>query len=285
MITTSSPFSIKRYIALELRRHRENAGLSQQDVADAIGITRGNVSHLEVMRHLPKQPELMAMLNLYGKPDLLDTFVELANAARRPDPWASITSNIKGFELFVGYEQGATGMEMFDALCVPGLLQTRGYAAFVLRASVPQLTDDQVAQFVDQRIERQAVFDRADPPSVWFVITEGALRCNVGGRDVMAVQLAHLIEAARRPAIQLQIMPAVAGAHAATHGPFTIFEFPTPSVPRVAYTETAVMGHLYEKPEHITKFTAVFNSLRVACLNPKRSLAFINQLRKEVLTE
>jgi transcriptional regulator with XRE-family HTH domain len=282
VITTSSPFSIKRYIALELRCHRENAGLSQQDVAEAIGITRGNVSHLEKMRHLPKQPELVAMLNLYDQSELIDTFVELVKAARKPNPWAHITSKIKDFELFVGYEQGATGIEKFDALCVPGLLQTRDYATAVLRASVPQLTDEHVYRFVEQRMNRQGVLDRADPPSIWFVIDEGVLRREVGHRDVMVAQLAHLIEAANRPAVQLQVLPAAAGAHGAMQSSFTIFEFPTPSAPRVAYTETSVMGHCYEEPEQVAKFTAVFNSLRVTCLNPARSVAFIDKLRKEV---
>jgi transcriptional regulator with XRE-family HTH domain len=281
VITTSSPFSIKRYIALELRRHRESAGLKQQDVADAIGITRGNVSHLEKMRHLPKQPELMAMLNLYGRPELIDTFIELVKAARKPNPWAHITSNIKDFELFVGYEQGATGIEKFDALCVPGLLQTRAYATAVLQASVPQLEDEQVARFVEQRMDRQGILEHADPPAMWFVITEGVLRCNVGGRDVMAAQCAHLIEIANRPSVQLQVLPADTGAHGAMQSPFTIFEFPTPSAPRVAYTETSVMGHCYEEPEQVTKFTAVFNSLRVTCLNPARSIALIDKLRRE----
>jgi transcriptional regulator with XRE-family HTH domain len=280
VITTSSPFAIRRYIALELRRFREEAELSQQAAAEAIGITRGNVSHLEKMRHLPKQPELMAMLNLYGKPDLIENFVALIRAARRPS--ARITSNIKDFELAISYEQGATSIEWFEALSIPGLFQTSDYARAVLRESAEQLTDDQVEDFVEQRVERQAVLDKEDPPSLWIVITEGVLRCNVGGHDVMAAQLAHLIDAASRPEVQLQVLPAAAGAHAAMQSPFSIFEFPTPAIPRVAYTETAVMGQCYEEPEQVATFTAVFNRLRVAALNPARSTAFLDKLRKEV---
>ena len=279
MITTSSPFAIKRYIALELRRLREEANFSQQDVAEAIGITRGNVSHLEKMRHLPKQPELMAMLNLYGKSDLIETFVKLTKAARRPT--ARIVSNIKDFELVIGYEQGSTAIEWFEALSVPGLLQTRDYARAVLQASAEQLTNKQVHEFVEQRVQRQAVLDKDDPPSLWVVLTEGVLRCNVGGRDVMRAQLARLIEDANRPGVQLQVLPAAVGAHAAMQSPFTIFEFPTPASPRVAYTETSVMGHCYEEPEQVATFTAVFNRLRVACLDPAHSLAFLDKLRKD----
>jgi hypothetical protein len=138
-----------------------------------------------------------------------------------------------------------------------------------------------VHEFVEQRVGRQAVLGKDDPPSLWVVLTEGVLRCDVGGRDVMRAQLARLIEDANRPGVQLQVLPAAVGAHAAMQSPFTIFEFPTPASPRVAYTETSVMGHCYEEPEQVARFTAVFNRLRVACLDPARSLAFLDKLRKE----
>ena len=51
------------------------------------------------------------------------------------------------------------------------------------------------------------ILDRADPPLLWVVIDEHALRRPVGGRKVMAGQLDHLAEMAQRPSILIELIP------------------------------------------------------------------------------
>ena len=54
------------------------------------------------------------------------------------------------------------------------------------------------------------------PLQFWAILSEGALRQQVGGREVMQAQLAHLIEiGSHQPNVNLQVLPFAAGANAA----------------------------------------------------------------------
>ncbi|MCP2257251.1 Helix-turn-helix domain-containing protein [Streptoalloteichus tenebrarius] len=278
-----SPPLIKRYIALQLVRFRKNVGASQEEVQAATGVSRANLAQLETARHLPKPQITERLLTFYGVPEKIRDFCQLVEAAKVTDPWTHIESNIKDFDLFLGLEQSATTIESFDAVAVPGLLQTPEYARAVLAASAPALSIEEIEGFVQQRMERQAVFKRSNPPSVWAIVTEGALRCVVGGPQVMADQLDHLMAIARQPGIQLQVTPANAGAHASMQGSFSVFGFTTTLI-GIGYLESVVRGTFVDEPEEVERLVAVMNALRITSLSPAESMVFIERVRKEVTT-
>ncbi|SHF68941.1 helix-turn-helix domain-containing protein [Streptoalloteichus hindustanus] len=276
-----SPPLIKRYIALQLVRFRKNLGVSQGEVQAATGVTRANLAQLETAKHLPKPAIVERLLTFYGAPEKIRDLCQLVEAAKVADPWAHIESNIKDFNLFVGLEQSATTIESFDAVAVPGLFQTPAYARAVLAASAPALSVEEIEDFVAQRMERQAVFKRADPPRVWSIVTEGALRCMVGGTQVMAEQLDHLIEIGRQPEVRIQVTPAETGAHAGMHGSFSVFGFTTTLI-GIGYLESVVRATFVDEPEEVERLVDVLNALRVTSLNPAESMVFIERVRKEV---
>jgi Domain of unknown function (DUF5753) len=110
-------------------------------------------------------------------------------------------------------------------------------------------SEDEVDQRVTARLERQAILDRDEPPLLWVVIDEAALRRPVGGRKVMRAQVEHLVEVAQRPSVLIQVIPLEVGAHEGVNGAFVIAEFA--SAPSIVFLETALTGLVAERPEDV----------------------------------
>ena len=123
---------------------------------------------------------------------------------------------------FVEREREATSVREFNALAVPGLLQTEEYAWALIRAGRPTDSDEEIGQLVAARVERQRILERPRPPMLWAVVDEGVLRRPVGGAVVFHDQLDHLAKLGKRPGIVFQVMPFSAGAHAGLLGEFIL---------------------------------------------------------------
>ncbi|MDX2701451.1 DUF5753 domain-containing protein, partial [Streptomyces sp. PA03-6a] len=119
---------------------------------------------------------------------------------------------------------------------VPGLLQTEGYAAAMIRAFSPGESVDKVRRMVEARMLRQDTLENEDAQFL-FILDEAVLRRRVGGPAVMRAQLLRLAELASAR-IRIMIFPFGVGAHAALAGPITLFEF-TEDVPPFVYLENA----------------------------------------------
>ena len=88
------------------------------------------------------------------------------------------------------------------------------------------ITDDEVESRVAARLKRQEILTREHPPAVWVILDEWVLLRPVGGQPVMLEQVNCLIEAAQRPSVVLQIIPASAGAHTGLNaGGFALADF------------------------------------------------------------
>ena len=109
---------------------------------------------------------------------------------------------------------------------VAGLLQTKEYATAVVQLGHRRAPMEEIDRRVSLRLARQQILTRADPPQLWAVVDEGALRRPIGGPGVIRGQIEALIEATKMPNVRLQVIPFQAGGHAAAGGSFTILRFP-----------------------------------------------------------
>ena len=57
---------MKSAIADKLKTLRKAKGMTQQDVADAIGISRGTIAGYEIGRRTPRFPDLQRLAELFG---------------------------------------------------------------------------------------------------------------------------------------------------------------------------------------------------------------------------
>lgn len=287
MVVSSSPTVLKRWIALELRRLREAAGLSRQRVADRLHCALSHVTHLEIARNLPRAAELEVMLAFYGAADRTEFFIDMLTAARKgKDWWTAYQSAVReDLELLFGFESSAIRIESYDSLIVPGLFQTPDYTEAIVRRSRPDLSEDEVLARVEFRQARQRVLDRTEPPVlVWSVLDESVLRRAVGGPAVAVAQLIRLVELTRRPNVKIQVLPLATGTHPGIEGTFTILSFPPEMVgdPGVGYVETRLQAIYYEKPDEVAVYRDALTRLHDQALVPAESRLLLERIVEEL---
>ncbi|NUT93289.1 MAG: helix-turn-helix domain-containing protein [Saccharothrix sp.] len=288
MSVPMNPRLLRRLIALKMVHFRTRAGLTQADAARIRGCTQSRIHYIESRRTLPNEQDLRLLLPKYhvDRPTI-DSFIDLLPVARKRNWYDTLPEAVMPgwFGDFVAFEEAATEIQSFQGLLIPGLLQTEEYARVVLRTLKPQLSDDEVARRVGVRLRRQSTVLDAERSTtrVRAVVTEGALRTAVGGRQAHRAQLLHLVERARHPRIELQVIPADIGAHAGLDGSFTIFRLPIEDDPGLVYLEDSLGGHYYEEAGAIAECTSVFRSLRRSALTPHLSSAMISSVAEEIL--
>ena len=269
----------RRRLGAELRRLREEAGLTIERVAKSMECSDSKISRIENGQVGASPRDVRDMLELYDVPaQQRDALIEIAREARQKGWWHAYRDLSVVVPASIGLEDTATTMRMYAALLVPGLLQTRDYASAVLRALQPGLDAEEFERWVDLRIRRQSLLDRADAPTLWAILDEAALRRPVGGPRVMAEQVRRLAEAAERPNVTLQVLPFGAGEHAGMDGGFTIFGFSRSADSDVVHLDNTT-GDLYlENPEEIRRYNEVFEQLRAAALGVEKSLALAEEI-------
>lgn len=288
MVTSSnSPTVLKRWIAFELRRLREGLNISREDAAKAIRGSVGQIGHIEVGRSLPKPLELDKLLEVYGVAGRSEFFQELRLRAKRGRDWwigFDETAVPEWFGLFLGLESCAAKIESWDTLVVPGLFQIPEYADAVIRGGEPDLPDAEVAHRLQLRIARQRILDSENPPKVWCVLHEAALRSVYGNKEIQRAQLRRLVELARRSNIDIQVLPFSAAAHSDGHGTFTILSFPAEFEhdPGAVYVQTKIRGYYYEEPTEIAAYRDTMTRLQVQAITPDKSPAFIQRVAEEL---
>jgi Domain of unknown function (DUF5753)/Helix-turn-helix domain len=257
---TSNPV---RYFGQQVRRARQAAGWTLAEFGQRIGYDPGQISRIENAKRPPTA--LFAQMCDRAFPERGGWFSEFYAESRTwiaTPPW---------FRSWVEHEQRAATLRIWQPGVLSGLLQTEDYARAIL-AVEPGVTEDEVSARLAARLERQAVLTRDDPPTVWFLVDEGALRRQVDSPEVMAAQLSHIAGVARLPNVTLQVVPGI--AHPGLLGGFAI-------TGSAAYVETAVAGQVFEDTEIIAGLFIRFDTLRNEALRGSESLTFIERMCEE----
>jgi transcriptional regulator with XRE-family HTH domain len=268
----------------ELKRLRESAGLTQEDVAGQLDWHPTKIMRIETGRTAPHPNDVRVMLGLYGVADsgVLAGLLKLAKDARQRGWWYSYKDVLLSrFELFLGLESEADSIRDFELSMIPGLLQTDDYARELIRGLMA-FDAAEIERRVELRMARQQILDREDAPHLWAILDEAAVHRVVGGKAIMKAQLLHLANSAEHGRTTIQVLPFSAGPHPGQTGPFIILGFAEPIEPEVVYMET-VGGNLYvDKSEEVRLFSTVFDQLRAVALSPSQSAAMLQALAGEL---
>jgi hypothetical protein len=186
------------------------------------------------------------------------------------------------FQSYLGLEAAAVLIRTYEVQFVPGLLQTPAYARAVVLLGHGSAAPDEIDRRVALRMRRQELLRRAEPPQLWAVIDEAALRRPIGGPGVMRDQLTALIEATRSPNIRLQIIPFAAGGHAAAGGAFTILRFGDQDLPDIVYIEQLTSAIYLDKRDDLDHYALAMERLCVEAEPPERTPDLLARLRDEV---
>ncbi len=276
MVRGPSPTVRRRRLASELRRLREAAELTIDEVGEKLECSASKISRIET-GHVGVTPrDVRDMLEVYGiEDDEREALVQLAREARKKGWWHAYNEVFTG--AFVGLESDASSLRAHQALLVPGLLQSEGYTRSVMRAMLPDATEAEVERRVAARVTRQKLLTDAHPPEYWAVMDEAVLRRAVGGPDIMRAQLERLVELAALPHVTLQVVPFSAGAHAGLEGPFLILGFPEQADPDVVYVENQKVAVYLEQPSDVHRYTLMFDHLRAAALKPDDTVLMVER--------
>jgi transcriptional regulator with XRE-family HTH domain len=284
-----SPTVRRRRIAGELRRLRDAAGLTHEDVAAELGWHRSKLSRIEGAQFVRLSlTDLRALLDLYGVAGKgeRDALEKMARQARERGWWYSYSDVLPNpHATYIGLEAEATAIRTFQAQLIPALLQTEDYSRAVVQATRMTMRDnDEARRFFELLKTRQELLSRQPPVKLWTVLDQAVLRRQVGGLAVMRAQLDHLAGTAELPHVTLQVLPEEAGEHAALEGSFTILGFPEPADPDVVYLDAATGGVYLEKPEDRERYAAVFDHAIAAALSPKDSLTLVQRMAQALRT-
>lgn len=276
-MATPSPTVRRKRLTVELRRLREKAGLTCEDVGHRLECSGTRISRMETGRIGARPGDVRELLEIYGVTGAdADSLVQLARDARRKGWWHAYARVLPPwFEAYVGLESDAAGLRDFQPSVVPGLLQTEDYACAVLREAPHAGRGEDIDLQVALRMRRQAILDQASPPQVQVVLSESALRAQVGGPAIMRAQLLRLADLGARPDLTLQVLPLRTAAHAQPVSPFTMLEFADSADPTVVYLEHLTGSLLLEDEEEVRRYRAVFDHLRAAALGPGPSADLI----------
>jgi transcriptional regulator with XRE-family HTH domain len=274
MTVRRSPTVRRRVLGRELRRLREAAELTLEQVAGKLECSDSKVSRIETGQVGATPRDVRDMLELYGVDgQQRDALIQIAREGRLKGWWHSYDDWV--IRKLIGFEAAATSIRTYEVLLIPGLLQIQDYARAVTRAVRPELRLEEVERRVEVRTARQRHLAEGDRPRLWAILDEAALRRPVGGREVMRKQLRHLLEAVTSSNVTLQVLPFSIGEHAGMDGSFTIYDFSEPSDPAVVYLENATSDLYLETLEELDRYTLLFEHLRAAALGPTDSLALL----------
>lgn len=262
----------RRKLVKELVAARTAAGLSVRALARELDLQGGTVSKIESGKQGLTVRNIRAIGRVTGLPEAkVDELLSLAAADGTGDDWlAEFRDDMPPwFALYPALEQDATQIRTYSPELVPGLLQTPEYAEAVVRATHPDLSEQEVRRSVALREARKSVLRREIPPVLHLVLNEPVLHRVVGGGKVLTEQLRHLHTLAALDAVVVQILPFSAGAHPGMKTGFTLLRFPAGFDDMdCAYLENENGGVWQEVPEHVARYAEVFDRLTELALPP-----------------
>ncbi|WP_225836113.1 helix-turn-helix transcriptional regulator [Streptomyces sp. NK08204] len=268
--------SVPCFYGAELRYKREAAGLTLEQLAE--GSFRGISFLSQIERGERRMPlDLAKHVDVrLGTDGFFQRRCEDVARARR-------VGIAEYFADVAEMEKHAERIEDWAPMLVPGLLQTRAYAAQLTRSAMPRASHHEVEEKVEARIERAMLFAGEAPPKFWAILDESVIRRRVLPPAGMAELLEHMAQVIRSTHSILQIVPKATAAHPFMMGTTRIMTFF--DAPPVVYIEGLHSGQLIDYPALVKDYCESYDLLRAAALPPEASLAMIEALAEDYANE
>ncbi|WP_238019555.1 helix-turn-helix transcriptional regulator [Dactylosporangium sp. AC04546] len=275
MSSAQSPTFPRFQLGKQLRVLREKARLTTEDVGLQLDCSPSTISRMEGGKVGIRRSTLERLLQIYEVDDQahIETLIALAREGKTRGWFARYGDLPASYSRYIGLESNAVEMRDYEALVVPGMLQTEEYTRALLAAASPGESEDAVEAHVKARRERQGLLNRPENPLQFIaVLDESVIRRLIGGPDIMRSQLKHLADMGRARNVTIQVLPFSGGAYAGMNGSFAILKFQ--DAPSVVYAE-AMAGDIYQEAGDVQRYHDVFESLRAAALSPYESIKMI----------
>ncbi|MGY9070593.1 helix-turn-helix domain-containing protein [Streptomyces lavendulae] len=277
----------RRQLGRNLRDLRNRARLTVRAAATKLEWSEAKMWRIETGQTPLRSLDVQAMCLVYGAPpDITEALMGLAKETKARGWWHAYGDVIpEGFDIYVGLEEAAESLSLYESDLVPGILQTDGYAREIIRTHIRGIDDADLDGRVRLRVERQSLLTRiTDPATLRVALGEAVLRRPVGGREVMMRQLAHLVYVSELPNVSIRVVPFAAGMHSGVvTGPFIILRFPligegAATEPPTVYADGYTGGLYLDKEREVQQYDAAFNDIWEASLDEQASQRLIAEV-------
>ncbi|MDX8144240.1 helix-turn-helix transcriptional regulator [Lentzea sp. BCCO 10_0061] len=261
-------------LGLTLQRLRLNAGLAQQEAADAIGRSAGRLSQVENGKGALGPDELVRLLDLYDvTPEDRATVLSLGKASRRRQPRAGYLDTLPDSYLrFTDMLTAAKRIGWYETGLMPGVVQSEAYVRALIGAGSTVWSEAEMAERIGFRLESQRrVLEVGEAERIDIVFTEETLLRVVGDESVMSQQVVHLLGLLDQHAgLSIRIVPLEAGNHPLLGGNMVSLEFENASPVTFA---SAIWGPslYFDQPDDTVPMRQLFAAVQDIALSPQDS--------------
>ncbi|MFD3551276.1 Scr1 family TA system antitoxin-like transcriptional regulator [Streptomyces goshikiensis] len=251
-----------------VKAFRKRAGFTQEQLAPLVGYSVQYVGSVEQGRRHPSKKFVDRA------EEHLDSFSVIRIAARDLNRRRGIAS---WFRRWAELEDCAIALCTYECRSIPGLLQPESYARAQIANVPPLATTEETEARVAARLDRQKLLHRIPYIAFSFIIEQNLLERQTGGVEVTRELIDHLMECAKLPNVDIQIMPTIQPIHAGTDGPFRLLE--TDEHEWKGYSEGQQTGLVLTDPRDISLLQQRYAKLRIQALNPADSVGLLTRMR------
>jgi transcriptional regulator with XRE-family HTH domain len=275
-----SPAVARRRLRLALRRVREDKGVTQGQIAEALEWSLSKVNRIESGDVTISNTDLRALLTFLGVTEsaTIARLTDDARASRRRGWWDEPKYRqhlTAATQLVLQFETEATAIRCFQPTLFPGVFQTEDYARAVFETWKDTVTEDVSATRLAVRMRRRPqVFDRPDPPSYYLIVEESVIMREVGGPGVMADELRNVTAIGRASQANVRVLPLARSAKSMLGG-FTIFDLGDEEN-AILYRESAWGDEIVQSPEEMSRHRQIFEQMWGQSLDEGDSLRLID---------
>lgn len=164
MASNVNPTVRRRRLGMELRRLREQKGMTAEEVAERLLVSQSKISRLENGRRSISQRDVRDLCGVYEVEDqrLVDSLMQMAKDSRQQGWWHAFGD--VPYSVYIGLETDAASLRVYDPQVVPGLLQTRPYAEALIAGALPETTPGDIDRRVQVRLRRQERISAPESP-------------------------------------------------------------------------------------------------------------------------
>jgi transcriptional regulator with XRE-family HTH domain len=281
-----SPVVANWELVIRIRERREQLGITVNDITSRLGFTRNYWSAIENERKIIPEATLRSIFDIleFGEMDC-QQLLKLREAAKENSWWSTFSALFDNdIQRLFGLELGAQGIYGFDTLLIPGLLQTPDYARAIMQSDTA-IRQVEIEQRVMARLRRQERLRGDDPLDLKVIISEAALRQQIGGVSVLGGQLDHLLATMEKHPdnVEIRVIPFTASAcNLFGSGTLHILDFQSPRLPRVAWHETVSDWGVITDAIKVRDITMAFNEALERTLDRRETKKIIGKYRKEL---
>jgi transcriptional regulator with XRE-family HTH domain len=289
-----SPIMRRRRLGVELRRLRERAGLTGEQVIARLGwASASKLSRLENGRSRPDLGDVLDLLDLYAveepeREELVRVARDAGDVRRWMRAYPVMTQRQRRY---AELEAGSVEIREYAPSIVPGLLQTPDYARARITSAQGLTTLDRPTEDpeveVGARIARQSLLTRPlAPPQYSAVVDEAALGPRGGLPAVVRGQLARLAEVAVLPNVTVQVLPHDAVIHDfyLPHTAFSLYRFADPQDPETLMIEGLTTDVMLTDRAELDRHAMVFRWLQDAALTADDTLSWLHSRLTDLAT-